>query len=153
MGQTRRAFRPWPWNLVLAAITLMFTAILAGVVVTEQAPVARAVYAVLAAAFAALTVRVLGQGVVIGPDGVAVRGIWRTERIPWDAIADVSYQQAGERLLRPTWAPVLRLSRPLAEGGPTQLELEIVRSFRSRTPGRTVAERAAGAIRQALAAR
>ncbi|MFU8851487.1 PH domain-containing protein [Micromonospora sp. SL1-18] len=153
MKGSRRTFRPWLWNLLLAAITVMFTGVLAGIVVVEEAPVAKAVYALLAVGAAVLTVRVLGQRVVVGPEGIAVHDLWRTRRIPWDAVADVSYQRAGERLLRPTWAPVLRLRRPLAEGGPIEFELEMIRSFRSRTPGQTVAERAAGAIRQALAAR
>ncbi|MCW3839825.1 PH domain-containing protein [Micromonospora yasonensis] len=149
----RRTFRPWLWNLLLAAITAMFTAVLAGIVVVEAAPVAKAVYALLAVGFAVLTVRVLGRRVVVGPDGIALHDLGRTLRIPWDTIADVSYQQAGERLVWPTWAPVLRLHRPLRDGGPTQLELELVRSVPSRTQRRTLAERTVTAIRQALAAR
>src|SRR5262245_36897057 len=98
MVEGRRTFRPWLWNLLLAAITAMFTAVLAGIAVVEAAPVAKAVYALLAAGFAVLTVRVLGQRVVVGPDGIALHGLWRTLRIPWDAVAEVSCREAGERL-------------------------------------------------------
>jgi hypothetical protein len=152
MGNSRRTFRPWLWNLLLAAITVMFTVVLAGIVVVEEAPAAKAVYGLLAAGFAVFTVRVVGQRVVVGPDGITLHDLWRTQRIPWDAVADVSYQQAGERLSLPTWAPVVLLRQPLRDGGPTQIELELVRSFRSRTPGQTVAERAVHAIRQRLPA-
>lgn len=153
MGPSRRAFRPWLWNLILAAVTTVLTAILAGIVVTEKAPVAKAVAVLLAVTFAAMTVRALGQRVVVGPEGIAIHEIWKTLRIPWDAVADVTYRQAGERMLLPTWAPVVLLRQPLRDGGPTEIELEVIRSYRSRTPGQTRAERAVRAIRERLAAR
>lgn len=151
MGNSQTAFRPWFWNLVLAAIIATLTAFLIGIVVTEEALVAKAVYALLMVGSAVMTVRALGQRVVVRPEGITMHEVFRTRRIPWDAVADVTYEPAGERLWRPTWAPVVRLRRPLRDGGPTQIELEVVRSFRSHVPGQTMAERAVHAIRQRLA--
>lgn len=153
MGHSHTAFRPWFWNLVLAAVTVTLTAFLVGIVVTEEAPVAKAVYALLAVTSAVMTVRAVGQRVVVRPEGITMHEVFRTRRIPWDAVADVTYEPAGERLWLPTWAPVVLLRHPLRDGGPTRIPLEVVRSFRSRTPGQTMAERAVHEIRRRLAGR
>jgi hypothetical protein len=46
----------------------------------------RVVYGVIAAVFAVLMVRTLRIGVATGPDGVVVRGILRSWRLPWEEV-------------------------------------------------------------------
>jgi hypothetical protein len=96
----RRTFRRHPVRFVFAylwALVAAFFGAFALAIGPGAPPTAgeRIVYAAIALPFAILTVRTLRIGVVTGPDGVVVRNILRTHRIPWDDVAGFEMSDWG----------------------------------------------------------
>jgi Bacterial PH domain len=96
----RRTFRRQSVRIVIAylwAVPAVFFGLFALALGPDAPPTTteRIVYAAIALPFAVLCVRTLRVGVVTGPDGVIVRNILRTHRIPWADVAGFEMSDWG----------------------------------------------------------
>ena len=83
-----RAYRRSMARVVIAAIWALPVVLLARFALDGSVPGGqRIAYAAIAAPFALLAVRTWRIGVFTHPEGVVVRGVLRTWKLPWDRIA------------------------------------------------------------------
>lgn len=76
----RRVLRSRGWNAVAAVVLLVVAAVCAGVGIAGDVLVGTAIVALV---FVVGAVRVWTVGVIVTPDGLVVRELFYTKRLPW----------------------------------------------------------------------
>lgn len=150
------AWRSWFWNSVLFVVTAGLGGILAGVAFEEGrlrgfGSISAIGFAVAALLFGAGAVRAFFVGVLVRPDGIVVRRLERTIKIPWAEVARIGLEpmRSGAASLGGATSPAIIRRR--ADGREQRVELSVLGGY-GIGKGPTLAERAVAGLRERWAA-
>ena len=126
----RRSWRSWFWNLVLAALMLVFAGIFAGMAVTDSLLPTKIISSIGFVLFFVACIRSLLMSVSARDDGIVIRRLTNTIRIPWREVESITDGPLGGSAagLVGAAAPTIR-RRSTADRATSDIELNVLGSY------------------------
>ena len=145
--RVKSTWRSWFWNTVACLCFVVMAVLVTAVAINQTHFTGRAI---VAAGFGAVgillwvaAVRSMAIGVTANAEGIVVRSLWRTARVPWNDVESVegAKPRSGAASVANLAVPVVRW-KPQGSLSIRTTELNMLGGYRSSRSGPTLSERA-----------